>query len=147
MPSQHLVRRISRYLPLVLWMIFISFASTDELSAVNTSRVIGPVLLWLFPSTTPETLAAVHFAIRKLAHFGEYAVLGLLSARAFSTSSHVYLQRHWFMAALLLVDALLDEYHQSFVPSRTGSVYDSLIDATGGLVALLFVRRWKLRQN
>lgn len=149
MPSQHLVRRISRYLPLVLWVVFISFASTDELSAVNTSRVIGPVLLWLFPGTTPETLAAVHFAIRKLAHFGEYAVLGLLSARAFSTSSHVFLQRHWFMAALLLVVvyALLDEYHQSFVPSRTGSVYDSLIDSTGGLVALLFVRRWKLRQN
>jgi VanZ family protein len=46
-----------------------------------------------------------------------------------------------------VVYALLDEYHQSFVPSRTGSVYDSLIDATGGLVALLFVRAWKLRQN
>jgi VanZ family protein len=130
-------------------MVFISFASTDELSAVNTSRVIGPVLLWLFPGTTPETLAAVHFAIRKLAHFGEYAVLGFLAARAFSTSPHLFLQRHWFMAALLLVVvyALLDEYHQSFVPSRTASLYDSLIDATGGLVVLLFVRRWKLRQN
>ncbi len=149
MRSQHFVRRISRYLPLVLWMILISFASTDGFSAMNTSRVIGPVLLWLFPGTTPETLAAVHFAIRKLAHFSEYAVLALLSARAFSTSSHVFLQRHWFMAALLLVVvyALLDEYHQSFIPSRTGSVYDSLIDSTGGLVALLFVRRWKLRQN
>jgi VanZ family protein len=116
---------------------------------MNTSRVIGPVLVWLFPSASPETLVAAHFAIRKLAHFGEYAVLGLLCARAFRTSSHLFLQRHWFVNALLLVVvyALLDEYHQSFVPSRTGSVYDSLIDATGGLVALLFVRAWKLRQN
>jgi len=46
-----------------------------------------------------------------------------------------------------VVYALLDEYHQSFVPSRTASVYDSLIDATGGMVALLFVQRWKLRRN
>ncbi len=38
---------------------------------MNTSRVIGPILLWLFPGITPETLAAIHFAIRKLAHFGE----------------------------------------------------------------------------
>jgi len=130
-------------------MVLISFASTDEFSAMNTSRVIGPILLWLFPGITPETLAAIHFAIRKLAHFGEYAVLGLLCARAFSTSSHVSLKHHWFIAAFLLVVvyALLDEYHQSFVPSRTASVYDSLIDATGGMVALLFVQRWKLRRN
>ena len=149
MRSQHLVRRIGRYVPLVLWMVFIFFASTDRFSAMNTSRVIGPILLWLFPSATPETLAAVHFAIRKLAHFGEYAVLGFLCARAFRTSSHLFLQRHWFVIALLLVVvyALLDEYHQSFVPSRTASVYDSLIDATGGLIALLCFRRLKLRRN
>ena len=36
---------------------------------------------------------------------------------------------------------LLDEYHQSFVPQRTASIYDSLIDMAGGLTALLVVRQ------
>jgi VanZ family protein len=44
--------------------------------------------------------------------------------------------------ALVVAYALLDEYHQSFVPSRTGSIYDSLIDISGGLVALLLIR-WR----
>jgi len=39
--------------------------------------------------------------------------------------------------------ALADEYHQSFVPTRTGSFYDSLIDIAGGLTALLVIRRRK----
>ena len=116
---------------------------------MNTSRIIGPVLLWLFPNTTPATLALIHFSVRKAAHLGEYAVLGLLAARAFSKSSHLLLKHHWFLAALslIVVYALLDEYHQSFVPSRTGSVYDSLIDSIGGLAALILVSRWKRRQN
>ena len=149
LPRQLFVSRISRYLPLILWLILISFASTDGFSAMNTSRIIGPVLLWLFPNTTPATLAVIHFSVRKAAHFGEYAVLGLLAARAFSKSSHLLLQHHWFLAALslIVVYALLDEYHQSFVPSRTGSVYDSLIDSLGGLAALILFSRWKRRQN
>ncbi len=59
------------------------------------------------------------------------------------------LQRHWFLSALLLVAvfALVDEYHQSFVPSRTASVYDSLIDTSGGLAALILMRRWTVRAN
>lgn len=116
---------------------------------MNTSRIIGPLVLWLFPNTTPESLAVVHFATRKAAHFGEYCLLGLLSARAFRKSSHLVLQRHWFVVALLLIAvyALLDEYHQSFVPSRTASIYDSFIDMAGGLTALIFIRRFKRSLN
>jgi VanZ family protein len=130
-------------------MAVISYASTGGFSAMNTSRIIGPLLLWLFPHTSPESLALVHFAIRKAAHFGEYCLLGLLSARAFRKSSHMVLRRHWFLIALLLIAvyALLDEYHQSFVASRTGSIYDSFIDMAGGLTALIFIRCFKRVPN
>jgi VanZ family protein len=37
--------------------------------------------------------------------------------------------------------ALLDEYHQTFVPTRTGSSYYSFIDIAGGLTALLVIRK------
>jgi VanZ family protein len=127
-------RFLSRYLPLVVWLAFIFFASSDSFSATNTSRIIGPLVLWLFPHTSPETLATIHFITRKLAHFTEYAILGFLAARAFRTYPR------WFLisAILIVVYALLDEYHQSFVPSRTASIFDSFIDMAGGISALIF---------
>ena len=130
-------RVLSRYLPLVIWLAFISYASSDSFNAGNTSRIIGPLVLWLFPNTSPETMATIHFITRKLAHFTEYAILGFLAARAFRTSPR------WFLisAVLVVLYALLDEYHQSFVPSRTASIFDSLIDMAGGISALIFISR------
>jgi VanZ family protein len=130
-------RVLSRYLPLVVWLVFISFASSDSFNAANTSRIIGPLVLWLFPNTSPETLATIHFITRKVAHFTEYAILGFLAARAFR------IHQRWFLISLLLIVAyaLIDEYHQSFVPSRTASILDSFIDMAGGLSALIFVSR------
>ena len=143
MGQQSVARFLSRYLPLVAWLVFISFASSDSFNAGNTSRIIGPLILWFFPNTTQETLAAVHVVTRKAAHFTEYAILAFFAARAFRTSPRPALAERWFVAALALVVAyaLVDEYHQSFVSSRTGSIYDSFIDIAGGLTALLLIRR------
>jgi VanZ family protein len=143
MGQRSVARLLSRYLPLIVWLAFIFVASSDNFSANNTSRIIGPLVLWLFPNTSPETLAVIHLIVRKIAHFTEYAILAYLAARAFRTSSHPALANHWLLAAFALVVAyaLLDEYHQSFVPSRTASIYDSFIDMSGGLVALLALRQ------
>ena len=132
-------RRFWRYGPLVLWVLFISFASTSEFSAENTSAILRPLLLWIFPNLSESRLAAVHFLTRKAGHFTEYAVLAFLTRRAFITSSHAFLRRYWFQSGLLLVViyGLLDEFHQSFVPSRTASIYDSAIDVAGGFTVLL----------
>ena len=139
-------RRFWRYGPLVLWVLFISFASTSEFSAGNTSAILRPLLLWIFPNLSESRLATVHFLTRKAGHFTEYAVLAFLARRAFITSSHASLQRYWFQLGLLLVVVygLLDEFHQHFVPSRTASIYDSAIDIVGGLtVLLIFKFYWK----
>ena len=138
-----MARFLSRYVPLLAWLAFISFASSDTFSAGNTSRIIGPLILWLFPNTTPETLAGVHFVTRKLAHFTEYAILGFLAARAFRTSPRPAISSRWFLISLILIVAyaLLDEYHQTFVPTRSGSIFDSLIDMAGGLTALVIVKK------
>jgi len=130
--------RAWRYGPVLFWMGVIFFASTGNLSASNTSRIIRPLLLWIFPDITEGGLLYAHFLIRKGAHLSEYAVLALLAARAFLTSSHVTLRRWWiaFAFGLVAVCALLDEYHQSFLDSRTGTPYDSILDMTGGAIAL-----------
>ena len=141
MQKQSPARFLSRWVPLIAWMAFISFASSAEFSAANTSRIIGPLVLWLFPHTSPARLELIHLCVRKAAHLSEYALMGILAARAFRTSPRTVFQRRWFLISICLVVcyALLDEYHQSFVPSRTASILDSLIDTIGGLVALFVI--------
>ena len=144
--SSSLVRR---YGPLVAWVAFIFLASSASFSASNTSRIIRPLLVWLFPQISEGALQQVHFLIRKASHFTEYAVLALLSARAFIESPGERLRARWWLAAFALVAAvaLLDEYHQSFLASRTGTVYDSLLDMAGGATALALVAAWRARRR
>lgn len=133
--------RIWRYAPLILWMALIFFASTDAFSADNTSGLLRSLLVRLFPQISEERLAFLHFVIRKLAHLSAYAVLALLAVRAFASSSRRVLSEHWITTSVLLIVAyaLLDEFHQSFVPSRSASIFDSLIDIAGGLFTLICV--------
>jgi VanZ family protein len=132
--------RLARYGPLVLWATLIFIGSSSVLSASNTSVLLRSVL-WVFPQTSEATLGFLHFLLRKAGHLTEYAILALLAARAFRTSSRELLSTRWFWASLLLVVvySLSDEFHQSFVPSRTGSIYDSMIDSVGGLTALVLL--------
>ena len=140
---------LSRYGPLVAWACFVLFASSSNFSASNTSRIIRPLLLWLFPDISEESLVYAHFLVRKAAHFSEYAVLALLAARAFRTSQKPKLKELWWLASFALIAcvALVDEYHQSFLPSRTGTIYDSLLDMTGGVVALACAALWLARRR
>ena len=135
-------QRLWRYGPLLLWLAFISFASTSEFSAANTSQLVRPILLWLFPNLSEAQLATAHFLTRKAAHFTEFAVLAFLARRAFIASSYAFIRRYWFHLGLLLIVsyALLDEFHQSFVPVRTPSIYDSALDVAGGLTVLLIFK-------
>ena len=136
--------RLWRYGPLFAWTAFVLFASTANFSASNTSRIIRPLLLWLFPQIAESSIQQVHFFVRKTAHFTEYAILALLAARAFRTSWLAALRHSWWLASFALVAsvALVDEYHQSFLPSRTGTIYDSLLDMTGGATALVCLALW-----
>jgi hypothetical protein len=66
--------------------------------------------------------------------FTEYAILAFWAIRAFSGSSVGFLrdQRFWLAVLLVILVTSTDEYHQSFEPSRTSSIYDVLLDCTGG---------------
>jgi len=142
--------RIIRYAPLILWISVIFFASSTAGASKNTSIIIRPLLEWLFPSAPAATLDAYHNFIRKLAHFTEYALLAFLASRAFWYSSITFLRRFWFVWAFLMVALVAgtDEYNQSFNPLRTGSFYDTLIDASGGLTMILILSfLWKIKQN
>lgn len=131
--------RFFRYAPLLLWIGVVLLASTTQASMSNTSRFIRLLLVFLFPNAPEETLIVYHNFIRKAAHFTEYAFLAFFAARAFSNSSVGFLRKFWFAFAFVLVIliASIDETNQSFNSARTGSVYDVLLDCSGGLTVIL----------
>jgi len=132
-------------------MIFIFVGSTDLMSSEHTSRFLVPFLRWLSPGISEATLATAQLFVRKCAHVGEYAILAALFFRAFSQGK-MTLGRAAGSAFMLAGSyAILDEFHQSFVLSRTASPYDVAIDlagaATGLLIYWCLTRRVGLNQQ
>lgn len=124
--------------PALAWAAIIFILSTDAFSLEHTSRFISPILHWLFPSASPERIYLLHHLIRKAAHFVEYFVFFVFIYRGIRRSRGRW-HWSWALGAWLIAAAysVLDEFHQVFVPSRGPSVWDSLLDSAGALIALL----------
>ena len=97
---------------------------------------------------SPQAIWIILVFVRKCAHVVEYAVLALLLWRALRSVSLLRTKTLMAFGAALLGSALFaasDEFHQTFVRSRTPSVRDVFLDVAGALLALLigasFARR------
>jgi VanZ family protein len=143
-------RFLKNWLPVLVWVGVIFLGSTDLMSAQHTSRFIVPFLRWLKPDISAETLASIHFILRKCAHVAEYAVLGLLLLRAATVNYKRSIPiRYLSVLGLCLLVAATDEFHQTFVASRGASATDVMIDGVGSIVGLLigaaFARRCSIK--
>ena len=125
------------------------YFSTDTFSGDNTRGLIEKFFDWLLPDASPQTVITINFLIRKSAHFIEYAMLAGLLFRAIRSDSPVRWKIGWAIYSLAVVAcwALLDEYHQSLTQTRGGSIYDSLLDTSGGLFALIVIAIFFRRGN
>jgi VanZ family protein len=131
---------VLRYAPVLVWVGIIFLLSSPEGSMQQTSRFLRPLLQFIFPAADEATLQIYHGYIRKSAHVTEYAILAILAARAFSAAKP-FLRSFWFVWAIGLVISVasLDEFNQSFEPSRTSTPWDVALDVAGGVLgAVLF---------
>ena len=132
------------WLCVVVWIAAVQTFAGGVFSANETARFFEPLMLWFNPDADAESIAAMHFAIRKTAHFGIYAILALLALRAFRVSFDRPLA--WLAAtslALAIVVAVVDESRQTFAPERTGALSDVALDI-GGAVSALALTLWRL---
>lgn len=124
-------------------MVIIFCASSDRQSFQHSSRIIGPLLHWLFPGISPESEDQIVFICRKAAHALEYALLGILAwlaIRSLHPQPRPWNRSDAFKALIIVfVYAVSDEIHQAYVPSRQGAAVDVLIDTVGGAVGLFLV--------
>jgi VanZ family protein len=123
-------------------MALIAIESTSYLSSANTSRILYPILHFLF-GVDRAHFPLWHHYIRKTGHFVGYFTLSVLLFRAWKAT--LPLPAKWalrwagiafFMSAFV---ASLDEWHQSYLPSRTGAVSDVILDSTAALIAQILI--------
>jgi VanZ family protein len=135
---------LKTWIAAILWLGIILAESTNYGSAENTSRFLYPLLHFLF-GVDPAHFQVWHSVIRKTGHFVGYFTLSLLLFRSWRATfpfpgaswTIQWARISFFMTALV---ASLDEWHQTYLPKRTGNLHDVLLDSTAALVAqvLLF---------
>jgi VanZ family protein len=132
--------RLRRWGPVVVWAACISTFSTGWFTGERTGALLLPLFAVLFPDLDPAQLRAAHYAVRKVAHFTEYAILSVLLYRALREGPGWSARVAVTALVIAGLYAAADEFHQWFVVGRTASALDCLIDVTGaaagqGLVA------------
>jgi len=138
---------LKAWIAAILWLIVIAIESTQYLSAHNTSRFLFPLLHYLF-GLTRQQFEPVHFFMRKGGHVFGYGLLCILLFRAWRETLPVLGNPKWtfrWASVAVLGTALvasLDEWHQSFLPSRTGTPRDVLLDTCAGITAQILVFLW-----
>ena len=135
------MRVIKYWLPVAMMLAAMFYFSTDTLSNDHTETVVGRILLWLSSHISESVIAVINYTIRKSAHFIEYGILGALLFRAFRADDPVRWRLKWVAYSLLAAAswAALDEFHQTFTRTRSGSALDSLLDSSGALFVLLVI--------
>ncbi len=138
---------LKAWIAAILWLIVIAIESSAYLSAHNTSRILYPVLHFLFGMNW-ERFEYWHFYIRKSGHVFGYGLLSILLFRAWRETlpamSGAKWTSRWAIIAVLgtALVASLDEWHQSFIPSRTGTPRDVLLDTCAGIAAQFLLYFW-----
>jgi VanZ family protein len=133
--------------PVIAAIAVICAESTNTFSAQNTSQWLRPWFMRLFGFIDDPAWATFHHHLRKSGHFLGYGTVGFTFLRAWL---HTLDRRGrallpWRLESSILailstaIVASGDEFHQSFIPSRTGTPVDVLLDTTGAATLCILV--------
>ncbi|HEV2485010.1 MAG TPA: VanZ family protein [Terracidiphilus sp.] len=132
---------VNAWWPVAVGICIIAIESTKYLGADDTSGPLRLIYQAIFGPVSNARWDLIHHLIRKSGHFIGYGALGLAWLRAWWMTLPRTLFLQDAMLALLgtAMTASVDEYHQSFLPNRTSSILDVLLDCCGALAMQLLV--------
>jgi VanZ family protein len=143
---------ISAWSPVVVGIAVITVESTPAFGSDRTSLPLRWLVQQLFGQLSDATWDLVHHLIRKSGHFLGYGTLGLVWLRAWRMTlpdAHFLSQAGLALLGTALI-ASWDEWHQTFLPNRTGTPWDVLLDCCGAAamigMAWLYLRRFRRKQ-
>ncbi|TCP53732.1 VanZ family protein [Tumebacillus sp. BK434] len=146
-------RRFGIWLLLSLaWMLLIFYKSgqsygEQDLRPLLRQWIEEPTLLLVLPNieflydgglvSYQDPYSMLEFFIRKAAHVTEYFILAFLLWRTFAATTVRQVSALILTALLSILYAASDEWHQSFVPGRTGHAIDVYVDSIGVFLVVL----------
>ena len=117
-----------------IYVIVLALFAGVAMHPKNTLALLDPFVRWLWPSASFDDIDRVHLMAREFGHF-------LIPAAAFTVLVIGPLRRRPLVALLLCTAfAVIDESFQSFMPGRTGSVADVIVDVSGATLAYAIYR-------
>jgi len=137
--------------PVVFWLGVIRAESTDSASSANTGALLYKVIATVAPQVQPSLIEQLNAVLRKTGHFLGYAILSALVLLALRNTNrdrlckllrrpwgvrlHDSWRWEWALLGIFLTayTAALDEFHQTFIPSRTGRWQDVVLDTCGAV--------------
>ena len=132
---------LSAWLPVAVGIGIIMLESTEVMGSNHTSHPLRLLFQAIFGPISDASWEVVHHLVRKSGHFIGYGALGAAWLRAWWMT--LPRLRFFSDATLALLGtalvASLDEWHQSYLPNRTGSVWDVLLDCAGAIAMILAV--------
>lgn len=136
----------------ILWIVFIFLQSiqTGEVSGNTSGRItlfLVNSLKWLGLQVDFQSMSII---LRKAAHFTEFFILGILLSYLYE--SYNFALKHGIILTIFsgTMIAILDEFIQTFVEGRAGTIIDVGIDSMGILSAVgiyLLVHRIKKNKS
>jgi VanZ family protein len=124
--------------------------SSNAFSSENTGGMLYPILHFL-TGVDPVRFEVWHHYIRKIGHFVGFFTLSWLLFRSWRATlpaidlrawTFQWATIAWLMATFV---ASMDEWHQSFLPSRTGTFHDVVLDSAAALTAQIVI--WRFLRN
>ena len=133
---------LSAWLPVFLFLVLLAVESSPALGSDHTSRPLHAAFHALAGSSVDHNWTLLHHLVRKAGHFMGYGMLSLVLLRGIRLTWRS--RQSWppcvpklaSLAATFLM-AGLDEWHQTFLPNRSGRFSDVLLDTAGAATLLL----------
>jgi VanZ family protein len=139
-----------QWIPALIWLGVIVLESTDLFSSRNTAVLLYSLITTLFGQVDPAQVKTINAVLRKVGHMVGYGVLSFLLFRAWRATMRPGTQTWDFLCAAVAfltaaATASLDEWHQTFIASRNGTLRDVFLDSAAalGVQFLIFGLLWK----
>ena len=134
------IKKHINILLVLIWMAFIfTMSSFNATESSNQSNFIVNIIVNIFNINNIELVSII---IRKLAHFTEYLILGLLTYNLINNHN----KKTYIAIIICILYAISDEIHQIFVPGRSCQILDMTIDSIGSITGIYILKIKNLRR-
>lgn len=141
---KHIIRYILMIFIIGVCCIIFNFSAENGTQSSSTSHKVARAIVTLINKELSENeiekkIDLIQPYIRKLAHFSVYMLLGVLVMLCACTFKGSNLLKFDISVIFNFLYACTDEFHQLFIPGRSGEFRDVSIDTLGALLGIIIV--------